>query len=194
MGRREQILRDLDLKHAVGLEIGALANPIVSKAEGNIRYVDYADAAALRARYANDPHVDIAKIVDVDAVWAQKTMLDALDGQCVDYIIASHVIEHVPDLITWLKELHSVLLTEGEVRLVVPDKRYTFDYLRAETRLCDIVSAYLVRARVPQPHEIIDFCVNKVDIDVVAAWQGKIDPMTCRAALHLKVPCGWLEM
>jgi hypothetical protein len=112
----------------------------------------------------------------VDAVWGEKTMLDSIGGRHVDYIIGSHVVEHVPDLITWLKELHSVLLTGGEVRLAVPDKRYTFDWLRAETRLCDILSAYVVRARVPQPREIIDFCVNKTDIDVVAAWQGRINP------------------
>jgi len=176
MGRRERILHGLDLKRATGVEIGPLANPIVSKTDGNIRYIDYTDATALRTRYATDPNVDVTKIVDVDAVWGEKTMLEALGGQRVNYIIASHVIEHVPDLITWLRELHTALLPAGEVRLVVPDKRYTFDYLRAETRLSDVVSAYLAGARVPQPHEIIDFCVNKVDVDVVAAWQGKINP------------------
>lgn len=176
MDRREKVLHGLDLKRSVGLEIGPLANPMVKKSDGDVLYVDYADAPALRLRYANDPHVDVTQIVDIDAVWGEKTILDALDGKLVDYIVASHVIEHVPDLITWLNELHSVLLPEGEVRLVIPDKRYTFDYLRAETQLCDVVSAYLVRARVPQPREIIDFCVNKVQIDVVDAWQGDVNP------------------
>ena len=51
----------------------------------------------LRLRYANDPHVDVTQIVEIDAVWGEKTILDALDDKLVDYIIASHVIEHVPD-------------------------------------------------------------------------------------------------
>ena len=174
MDRREKVLHGLDLERSVGLEIGPLANPIVRKSDGTVFYVDYADAPALRLRYANDPHVDVTKIVEIDAVWGEKTILAALDGKLVDYIIASHVIEHVPDLITWLSELYSVLLPEGEVRLVIPDRRYTFDYLRAETRLCDVVSTYLVRARVPQPREIIDFCVNKVQIDVANAWRGNV--------------------
>jgi|SRR6185312_13208436 len=176
MDRREKVLHGLDLKRSVGLEIGPLANPMVRKSDGIVLYVDYADTPALRLRYANDPHVDVAQIVGIDAVWGEKTMLDVLDGKLVDYIIASHVIEHVPDLITWLSELHSVLLPEGQVRLVIPDKRYTFDYLRAETQLCDVVSTYLVRARVPQPREIIDFCVNKVQLDVVQAWRGEVNP------------------
>lgn len=176
MDRRERVLRGLDLKRLVGVEIGPLANPMVRKSDGTVIYVDYADTQSLRLRYSNDPHVDIAQIVDIDAIWGERTMLDVLDGRLVNYIIASHVIEHVPDLITWLQELHSVLLPQGEVRLVIPDKRYTFDYLRAETRLCDVVSTYLLRARVPQPREIIDFCVNKVRIDVIKAWQGDVNP------------------
>lgn len=176
MDRREKVLHGLDLKRSVGLEIGPLANPMVRKSDGVVLYVDYADASTLRQRYANDLHVDVTQIVEIDAVWGAKTILDAIDGKLVDYIIASHVIEHVPDLITWLSELHSVLLPEGEVRLVIPDKRYTFDYLRAETQLCDVVSTYLVRARVPQPREIVDFCVNKVQIDVIDAWNGNVNP------------------
>lgn len=176
MDRRERVLQGLDLENCSILEIGPLANPMVKKSNGNVLYADYVDASALRLRYANDPHVDVARIVDIDAIWGEQTMLDALGGRLVDYIIASHVIEHVPDLITWLKELHSVLLPKGEVRLVIPDKRYTFDYLRSETQLCDVVSTYLVRARVPQPREIIDFCVNKVQLDVARAWRGDVDP------------------
>lgn len=175
MERRNKVLRGLDVTRLTGLEIGPLANPLVRKSDGNILYVDYADTPALRQRYANDPHVNVENIVHVDAVWGAKTMTEVMGGTCVDYIIASHVIEHVPDLITWLKELNSVLSSNGEVRLVVPDKRYTFDCLRAETRLCDVVSTYLIHARVPQPREIIDFCTNKVEIDVAAAWRGGID-------------------
>ncbi len=176
MDRRERLIAGLDLEHACGLEIGPLANPVVKKSDGTILYVDYADADRLRKRYFNDPHVDISKIVTVDALWGEKSLYEALDGKGVDYIIASHVIEHVPDLVTWFGELHSVLLSGGVVRLAIPDKRYEFDYLRSETRLCDVLSAYLVRARVPQPHEIIDFCVNKVEVDTASIWREEIDP------------------
>ncbi len=52
-----------------------------------------------------------------------------------DLLVASHVIEHVPDLITWLREIASVLKPTGQARLAIPDRRYTFDLLRVETQL-----------------------------------------------------------
>ena len=175
MGRKENLLKGLDVRNAVGLEIGPLASPVVSKQEGAIYYVDYADAEFLRNRYKDDPNVDTSKIVSIDAIWGERSLKEAMNGQSVDYIVASHVVEHVPDLVTWLSELHSVLHQGGQVRLVVPDKRYTFDYLRQVSRLSDILTAYVVRARVPQPHEIFDFCLNKVTIDTAAAWRNEID-------------------
>lgn len=175
MGRKENLLKGLDVRNAIGLEIGPLASPVVSKQEGAIYYVDYTDAEFLRNRYKDDPNVDTSKIVSIDAIWGERSLKEAMNGQSVDYIVASHVVEHVPDLVTWLSELHSVLHQGGQVRLVVPDKRYTFDYLRRVSRLSDILTAYVVRARVPQPHEIFDFCLNKVTIDTAAAWRNEID-------------------
>ncbi|OOG45969.1 hypothetical protein B0E50_17690 [Rhodanobacter sp. C01] len=143
---------------------------------GDVIYVDYADAAFLRHRYEHDPNVDVAKIVDIDAIWGEDTLQEAIGtNRKVDYVIACHVIEHVPDLITWLNEIEHVLTSNGEVRLAIPDKRYTFDYLRSETRLADVVTANLVRARIPQSREIIDFAVNKTQMDTDAAWRGEVD-------------------
>lgn len=191
MGRKENLMKGLDVRNTIGLEIGPLANPVVTKQEGEVYYVDYADAEFLRSRYKDDPNVDTSKIVSVDAIWGEQSLKEAMNGQSVDYIVASHVIEHVPDLVTWLSELHSVLRPDGQVRLVVPDKRYTFDYLRQVSRLSDILTAYVEHARVPQPHEIFDFCLNKVTIDTAAAWRNDIDTaklvrdFTFEGAMHL---------
>jgi hypothetical protein len=180
MDRKEKLLAGIDLQRSSGLEIGPLTSPIVTKAVGPIIYVDHMDSASLRQKYANDPNVDVAKIVDVDAVWGPQSMLEALQGRKVDYIVASHVVEHVPDLITWLEELRSVLNSGGSVRLVVPDRRFTFDYLRRETTLTDIVHAFLMRARAPLPYAILDFCVNETTVDAVEAWRGNLDPVVLK--------------
>jgi len=102
------------------------------------------------------------------------TLAEAVGIQ-VDYVVASHVIEHVPDLITWLEELRSILKPFGEVRLIVPDKRFTFDYLRPETRFADVLYARLVRARTPLPHLVLDYVLNVVKLDAGKAWQGELD-------------------
>lgn len=175
VNRNECIRRGLDFSSKRILEVGALHAPFVRKSEADVIYVDHADTETLRAKYADDPAIDVSKIVQVDAVWGEQTMAECLMGRKVDYILASHVIEHTPDLITWLQELVSVLNEDGEIRLYVPDKRYTFDYLRRLTEFADVLDAHLRRARRPLTLYVIDHCLNTRKVDVAAAWRGEID-------------------
>ncbi len=177
------MLDGLDLPNMVGAEIGPLHNPLVSRSEGHIVYVDHKSAEELRVSYASDPNVNV-KNIQVDAIWGSHTLREAIDMyfqksgrnvQSLDYVLASHVIEHVPDLITWLQEIRSVLSSTGQVRLAVPDRRYTFDYLRRTTNIEDVLVAYVHRARMPNTHCILDFCLNFVTVDTAAAWQGPLD-------------------
>jgi SAM-dependent methyltransferase len=178
--RRHKLLDGIDIGNARGLEIGALCNPIVTRSEGEVYYVDYADTEFLRKRYATDPGVEVDRIVDVDFVWGARGLKEITGGRRFDYIVASHVIEHVPDLITWLTELHSVLAPGGSIRLAVPDRRYTFDYLRGETRICDVLAAFAQGARRPLPNALIDHVMHVCSIDPVLAWEGRIDVAAIR--------------
>lgn len=174
--RRDRILANLDLETAQGLEIGALASPLVRRSEGAIIYVDHADTESLRGKYAGDPGVDIARIVDVDAVWGEKTLRECVAAdQLFDYVVASHVAEHVPDLITWLAEVREILQRAGTLRLALPDRRYTFDYLRVESRAHDAIDAYIRRARAPLPRMIAEHFSLTRPVDAVAAWNGTLN-------------------
>jgi SAM-dependent methyltransferase len=172
--RREKLLSGVDLKKSVGVEIGALCRPIVRREDGEIIYVDHADTETLKKKYQGDSHVDVDKIVTVDAVWGQNTLQDAVRGRYVDYVIASHVIEHVPDLITWLQEISSVLKKTGELRLIVPDKRFLFDCLRRETSLADVLLSYITKARVPQPHSMLDFALGAAKAERMEIWRDEV--------------------
>ena len=156
--RAERLRAGLDLARLAGVEIGPLADPIVRKEEGPVRYVDFTDEQTLRATYSDDPGVNTAEIVAIDAIWGQQTLAECLGGrESVDYVIASHVAEHVPDLISWLSEIRSVLRPGGQLRLVMPDKRFSADALREETRISDLLTAWLLRARRPQVRDVLDF-------------------------------------
>ena len=76
--RREKLISGLDLRHAVGIEIGPLDRPIIAKQDGEVIYVDHADTASLRNKYKDDPNVDDATIVNVDAVWGAQTLQEAI--------------------------------------------------------------------------------------------------------------------
>ncbi|ADG14727.1 Methyltransferase type 12 [Paraburkholderia atlantica] len=191
--RRCRLLKGLNVKDSVGVEIGPLCWPLVRRSDGGeIIYVDHTDTPHLREKYRDDPNLDINEIVDVDAVWGRNTLHEAIKGRYVDYVVASHVVEHVPDLVTWLRELAAVLKPTGEVRLAVPDRRYTFDYFRRESRLPEVLASYVAHARVPQPYSLLDHCLSAAEVSTLDAWQKKrIDPRsvkrhhTWQGALHL---------
>lgn len=182
--RREKILGGIALRGLVGVEIGPLDKPLISKEESQVIYVDHKDTASLRQAWSADPSVDTSKI-HVDAVWGAATLEQAIGNYArrtgmvepllLDYVVASHVIEHVPDLVTWLKEIRAILKPGGELRLAVPDRRFTFDFLRRTSDLTAVLTAYVSRARVPSAHCVLDFGLNMAPVDCALAWQGKID-------------------
>jgi SAM-dependent methyltransferase len=179
------MLEGLDLRTMTGIEFGALTAPLVHRSEGDIIYVDHADTETLRRKYFSDANVDVSRLVEVDAVWGANTLQQAIgEGRKVDYVIASHVVEHVPDLLGWLSEIEAVLRPTGSLRLAVPDRRFTFDRLRRESRLSDILTARLFAARAPLPAQILDHVLEVVAIDAKAVWRGEIGSAAALRRIH----------
>ena len=184
MDRRERILAGLDIARLTGIEIGALDKPLVPPGSGAVLYVDHADTPTLRQKYAAVPGVNLNALVEVDAVWGDSTLCEALQARAtthpdtptqVDYVIASHVVEHVPDLVGWLDEIHDVLKPTGQLRLAVPDRRFTFDCLREDARLSDVVAAHLAGARRPTPQAILDSQLNAAPAaDTAKLWDESL--------------------
>jgi len=186
MDRREKILAGLDVARLTGIEIGPLDKPLVRPGDGgSVLYVDHADTPALRRKYAADPGVNLDALVEVDAVWGESTLSEILRSRAathpgtlaqVDYVIASHVIEHVPDLVGWLGEIHDVLKPAGQLRLAVPDRRFTFDCLREDTRVSDVLAAHLAGARHPMPQAVLDSQLNAAPaVSSAKLWAGTED-------------------
>ena len=117
-------------KHAAALEIGPSYSPILPKAEGYaVAILDHADRSELIAKYT--PHaVDVSKIEAVDIVWRGATIGLSLQGRRFDVIVAAHVIEHAPDFIQFLDDCSQALNRGGRIYLLVPDKRYAFDFFQ----------------------------------------------------------------
>lgn len=171
MNRNDILLQDIALQARSGIEIGALDKPIVPPS-ARIFYVDHLDTPGLIEKYRDDPGVRADKIVQVGGVWGTQTLAEAAAPVApVDYIVASHVVEHVPNMIGWFNELASVLTDAGEVRLAVPDRRHTFDFLRRETLLAEVLEAHLESARRPSPGRVLDFVIGYRSVDCHRSWR-----------------------
>ncbi len=175
--RNAALLAGLAFDRLLGAEIGPLDRPIVTRAMGRVLYVDHADTESLRAKYAGDAGVRADAIMPVDCVWDEHGIDRLVQAHGpVDYVVASHVIEHVPDLIGWLRAVGRALAPSGEIRLVVPDKRFCFDHHRAESTLADLLAAHAAGARMPPLARIADYFLHVVEVDAAAVWAGRPPP------------------
>ncbi|CAN5353706.1 hypothetical protein BH10PSE17_BH10PSE17_26320 [soil metagenome] len=185
MDKAAKLLVGIDLNAKRGAEIGALDKPIIPPTTPGVCYFDYLSTEELLAKYRDDPNVTIPNVVPVSHVWRGEP-LESIVGPDLrfDYIVASHVIEHVPDLVGWLRDLVSVLAPGGQIRLAVPDRRYCFDLLRQNTQITDVLIAHIAKAKTPQPRAVVDWALHVADVECLAIWRGEIN----RTALKRLIP------
>jgi SAM-dependent methyltransferase len=141
---RAELLASIDRSARI-IEIGASFNPVAPKAGGwRTMTVDHASRADLVKKYASHPGIDLSRIEDVDFVWVSGALAEVVPRPLhgtFDAFVASHVIEHTTDLIDFFDTAETLLAPGGIVFLVVPDKRYCFDYFRPVTMTGEVLHA-----------------------------------------------------
>lgn len=174
---RLEKLRELcRIEDGRGIEFGPLDKPVVQRFEGEIYYVDYTSTEVLRKNSAQDGSVIAQKIVDVDFNLEQGTLAELASAVApFDYVIASHVFEHLPNPIGWLLELESLLAPGGVISLAIPDQRYTFDRARRLTTVGDLLAYHFEGLRRPSPVQLLDHYLNVRQVVTASAWES--DPV-----------------
>jgi SAM-dependent methyltransferase len=168
--RRSLILQGLDLGSKVGLEIGPLASPVVQKHQGSIYYVDHCSLEEISQKYFGQ--VPAEKLQEIDFVWDNRPLSNVVQNKTFDYIVASHVIEHVPNVIGWLSEIENVLKEDGILCLAIPDKRYTFDIDRQLSTAGQLIEAYYLGRKVPSLSQVFDNYTLARKVDKDELWRG----------------------
>ena len=75
----------------------------------------------------------------------------------LDYVVASHVLEHVANPIAALAEWHRVIRPGGLIYLVVPDRRRTWDHPRALTPVTHLLDDFIRRTTACDATHIDEF-------------------------------------
>jgi SAM-dependent methyltransferase len=95
-----------------GIEIGGAAhNPFNVNARNVAPYSEYDFYAAEQRRLGNEP-----LLIDIDA-YADDLPLET---NSVDFVLSSHVVEHIPNLITTFREWKRVVKPGGYIVMIVP--------------------------------------------------------------------------
>jgi SAM-dependent methyltransferase len=133
-----------------GLEIGG-PSPVFGRNKlvpvydrcGQIDNCDFSDQTIWRA--AEDKR-------DVETMFGKRYVTDARDLSAIadasyDFVVASHVLEHLANPLRALHEWKRVLRPGGVLLILVPDRRNTFDHKRPLTPFEHIESDFLANTQ-----------------------------------------------
>jgi len=155
------------------LEIGPLAWPNIQKQDGyNVFYADIRSTNEIKELYKNDVNVPNDKIVDIDYVIIGEYSEALKNVEKFDYIIATHVIEHVPQLISFFLDISNVMNPQGKLYLAIPDKRYCFDHFRAPTSFSECYDIYYRKINNFMPEQVLDQLLLHTINDASYWWKN----------------------
>lgn len=163
------------LENLSGIELAPGSSPILEKGAFNVTYVDKFDHSKNSDTYLQ------GQPVHIDCLLGDKLIDEILEHHTFNYVVSSHVIEHVPDFIQFFKSAANVLLNGARLVMYVPDKRYTFDVLRPVSTITDIEEAHNQHLRHPSRAMARDVYVNS-DLSAEAAglWDKSYSPIPTR--------------
>lgn len=175
-----------------GVELGPGHHPYPLPVPGaSVRYVDRWEPSEnedLFPELGEDPgfpEPDIKANFDTDG-------LSPLPDESQDFVIASHVLEHLADPIGMLAEIERVLKPGGYALVLLPDKRFTFDAPRDVTPLEHLVEEHAAKVTEVSDEHVREF-VTKASVHDVPAdeseWPEVIE-LHRRRSIH--VHC-WTE-
>lgn len=172
MNRKDKVLRHIT-KSGRGIEIGPCHNPVAPKKKGyNVHIIDHMSKEELINKY-KDHHINLNNIEEVDFVWQGQSYAELTEkNKYYDWIIASHMVEHTPDLVGFLNDCDSILKDDGVISLVVPDKRYCFDHYRPITGISSIIDHYFQSSKIHTPGAVAEYYLNVVSKDGNISWNS----------------------
>lgn len=121
-----------------GIEIGPLHSAFPVPPGTDITYVDRLSESELRKQYP-----ELASMTFTPGIIDDGETLKTFSDSSLDFVIASHFIEHTQNPINTLKNFNRVLKLDGVVLLVVPDRHATFDKERPPTSWEHVYNDYI---------------------------------------------------
>ena len=145
--RRDLLLEGIPRSARI-VEVGASFRPLAAKRDGwNTCVVDHDTRTGLIEKYAAAT-VEAEAIEEVDVLWQGGPLHEAFPADRLgtfDALVASHVLEHMPDLIAFLDTSRRLVKDDGCLVFALPDKRWCFDFFRPVSLAGDVLLAHSQR-------------------------------------------------
>jgi SAM-dependent methyltransferase len=123
-------------------------------------------------------------------------LLRVFDDESQDFVVCSHVLEHLANPLGFLSDMYRVLRPGGVALVLLPDRHRTFDHSRQPTPLAHVVSDYEAGSGEVDAGHIEDFLVN-TDATTAQMWaeaspEGREALLTLHRQRSIHVHC-WDE-
>jgi SAM-dependent methyltransferase len=166
MDFRKYIRTKLLKKNDRILEFGPLIRPLVSKRDyPNIFFADVRSTEDIKKLYTSNDYleatgltVDINSVVGIDYVITKSYTETFKNKEKFDVVYLSHVIEHMPDIISFFKDVANIIKNDGKLVLIYPDARYCFDHFRNGSTFVDAYDVY--KNKSANSKAVLDFTYN----------------------------------
>jgi SAM-dependent methyltransferase len=142
-----------------GIELGPGHQPMEVPESAEVRYVDRwlpdenAELYPELPPGAPFPKPDVVANFDTDR-------LSAIESASQDFVVCSHVLEHLADVLGFMEEMHRVLRPGGLLLVLLPDRHLTFDRNRQATPLPHLIEEHQQRVTVVDDDHVREFLEN----------------------------------
>ena len=154
------------------LEIGSLDNPFATNGENTVHYMDRYSRDELKKIHANNLAVNVNKIPEVNIIGNGDLL--SIEDNTYDAVITCHVLEHLTNPLRAIHEWHRITKPGGNVFMVVPDKRFTFDKDRDVTPVQHLIDDYNSNVSETELAHYQDLCKHVASHDISQA-QGMFE-------------------
>lgn len=153
------------------LEIGPSCAPAFRRPSHQVWYLDAFSTDELKDLTRSMLWGDPALVPDIDFVWKGRPYCDLM-GREFDTVFSSHNVEHQPCLVTHLLDVESILRQDGRLLLVVPDKRFCFDYFLSESTIAEVLDAFLTGRKKHSVKSLLQGRLLHAHNDASRHWLG----------------------
>jgi SAM-dependent methyltransferase len=159
-------LRRLLARHAIGygIEVGPGHQPFELPFVGSsVRFVDRWQPEENRELFpelgdlASFPVPDVVANFDTDR-------LHPIADASQDFVVCSHVIEHLAEPIGFLAEIYRVLRPGGIAIVLLPNRHRTFDRRREPTSLEHLIAEYQANVTDVDEDHLVEFLSNTIGL------------------------------
>jgi SAM-dependent methyltransferase len=148
-----------------GLDLGPWHEPFFSP-NGNTKTVERYSLRDLKVNFADLPVEELAKLQEPDFVCDfDKDFLAEFDDDSYDFIVASHLLEHVAQPFLLVSDIYRVLKNDGILLIALPDLRNTFDNRRIPMDFEHFKKDIKLQIKIDEISHVIDYMSNVLSIN-----------------------------